>query len=389
MRYFVIAGEASGDLHAANLLRSLREREPEAEFYAYGGDLMAAAGARLLRHYKDIAYMGVVSVALHARTILRAMAQCKRQIAELRPDVVILVDYPGFNLAIAKYVKTHTRIPVFYYIAPKVWAWRESRVRLIKAYVDEVFSILPFETEYFRRRGLNVHYVGNPTADEVAEWRDKNASDTADDFARRNGLAPGKRIIALLAGSRRQEISYNLRRMCLAAQPLTRKGFQLVVAGVGDIDAELYRRNIPRGMLESGEVRIVCGQTYALLNSAASALVTSGTATLEAALFNVPQVVCYYIPMGRIVSFLRRRFLKVRYISLVNLIAGREVVRELVADGMSVAAAAGELRGITLDPGSRSRMLAGYREVEAALGTAGAPSRAAREITECLQRLGK
>lgn len=389
MRYFVIAGEASGDLHAANLLRSLREREPGAEFYAYGGDLMAAAGARLLRHYKDIAYMGVVSVALHARTILRAMAQCKRQIAELKPDVVILVDYPGFNLAIAKYVKTHTRIPVFYYIAPKVWAWRESRVKILKAYVDEVFSILPFETEYFSRRGLNVHYVGNPTADEVAEWRGENGSGTADGFIRRNNLAPGKRIIALLAGSRRQEIDYNLRKMCLAARPLAEKGFQLVLAGVGDIGEELYLRNIPRDMLERKEVRIVYGQTYALLNSAASALVTSGTATLETALFGVPQVVCYYIPMGRIVSFLRRRFLKVRYISLVNLIAGREVVRELVAGGMSVAAAAEELRGVTLDPGRRSRMLAGYREVAAALGAAGAPSRAAREITECLQRLGK
>lgn len=389
MRYFVIAGEASGDLHAANLLKSLKVREPEAEFYAYGGDLMAAAGAKLLRHYRDIAYMGVVSVLMHARTILKAMAGCKRQIAELKPDVVILVDYPGFNLTIAKYVKTHTQIPVFYYIAPKVWAWRESRVKIIKAYVDEVFSILPFETDYFRRRGLNVHYVGNPTADEVAEWRDANCNDTADDFIKRNSLTPGKKIIALLAGSRKQEIDYNLRKMCLAAQPLIEKGFQLVLAGVGDIDEELYLRNIPRDMLERKEVKIVYGQTYALLNFATSALVTSGTATLETALFNVPQVVCYYIPMGKIVSFLRRRFLKVRYISLVNLIAGHEVVKELVADGMSVSAAGEELRNITFDPESRNRMLSGYHEVSAALGTTGAPSRAAKEITDCLQSLKK
>ncbi len=386
MKYFIIAGEASGDLHAANLVRALREHDSDACFYAYGGELMEAAGAKMLRYYRDIAYMGVVSVAMHAGTILRAMARCRREILEINPDVVILVDYPGFNLAIAKYVKTKTSIPVYYYIAPKIWAWKESRIKLLKAYVDEIFSILPFETEFFRQRGVYVHYVGNPTVDEVDDYRRLHYADLPEEFAAQNGLNPARKIVAVLAGSRKQEINYNLRRMLVAARPLAKRGYQLVVAGAPNIDDNIYMRNIPASMLENGEVGIVSCKTYALLGFAASALVTSGTATLETALFKVPQVVCYYIPMGRVVSFLRKKLLKVKYISLVNLIAGREIVRELVADGMTVGNVRAELERITLDDASRAGMLEGYEDLAGILGGVGASARAAQGITACLQK---
>lgn len=386
MKYFVIAGEASGDLHAANLIRALREHDGEAEFYAYGGELMEKAGAVMLCYYRDIAYMGVVNVVLHARTILRAMTQCKRHIMDLRPDVVILVDYPGFNLAVAKYVKQNTETPVYYYIPPKIWAWRESRMKLLRRYVDEIFSILPFEAGYYSRRGVKVHYVGNPTVDEVEDFRSTHCADTFEDFATRNGLDPAKKVIALLAGSRKQEINYNLRRMCEATMPYLGKGFQLVVAGAPNIDRSVYSRNIPQNMLRNGDVKMVFGKTYSLLGFAASALVTSGTATLETALFRVPQVVCYYIPMGRIVSLLRKKLLKVKYISLVNLISGNEIVKELVADGMTVENVREELERITLCEKYRSGMLEGYEKLEETLGGTGASARAAKEITEAVQQ---
>ena len=386
MKYFVIAGEASGDLHATNLINALREHDRDARFYAYGGELMEAAGAKMLRYYRDIAYMGVVSVVMHAGTILRAMARCKKEIMKLRPDVVILVDYPGFNLAIAKYVKTKTSIPVYYYIAPKVWAWKENRIKLLRAYVDEIFSILPFEGDFFKQRGVDIHYVGNPTVDEVEDFMRVHYADSRNDFTMSNGLDPKKRIIAILAGSRKQEINYNLRRMILAAQPFTEKGFQLVVAGAPNIDYNIYMRNIPSGMMENGDVRIVSGKTYGLLQFASCALVTSGTATLETALLRVPQVVCYYIPMGGIVSFLRKILLKVRFISLVNLIAGDEIVKELVADGMTTDNVREALVKIAPGGSCRSRVLRGYEDVIRILGGSGASARAAQEMTLCLQR---
>lgn len=385
MRYFLIAGEASGDLHAANLIKGIKECDPEAEFYAYGGELMESAGATMLRYYKDIAYMGVVSVMLHLRTILGAMKRCKKEILSLSPDVVILVDYPGFNLSIAKYVKTHTQIPVYYYIAPKIWAWKENRIKLLRAYVDEIFSILPFEQDYFSKRGVEIHYVGNPTVDEVEEYRQAHAADTAEAFALKNGLDPARRIIALLAGSRKQEINYNLRLMCEAARPFVDKGFQLVVAGAPNLDNEIYSRNIPADMQRNGSVKLVYSQTYALLSFAESALVTSGTATLETAVFKVPQVVCYYIPCGKIVSLLRRCLLKVKFISLVNLIAGKEVVRELVADGMTTDRARAELEAVTLNPQEREKMMEGYARISDILGATGAADHAAKGITKCLR----
>lgn len=377
-RYFLIAGEASGDLHAANLITALRRLNPCAEFYAYGGDKMEQAGAQLLCNYHDIAYMGFVPVLLHSHVILRALRRCKRHIAELRPDVVVLVDYAGFNLKIAAFVKKHTDIPVFYYISPKIWAWREGRIKYIRRYVDEMFCILPFETEFFTQRGYKVHYVGNPTVDEIAAYKEAHA---------RDDVQPGSdgKVIALLSGSRRQEIKDNLHTMCLAAEPFTRTGYKLVVAGAPNLDADVYARHVPAAMLRGGKVEIVCGKTYDILAKASAALVTSGTATLETALFNVPQVVCYYTVAGKLVSFLRRHLLHVPYISLVNLIAGREVVKELVADGMTVENVRRELYNVTCDDGKRNAMLEGYRHMAATLGAPGAAENAAAQINLCLE----
>ena len=377
--YFLIAGEASGDLHAANLIAALRKCDAAGKFYAYGGDKMREAGAELLCNYRDIAYMGFVPVMLHFRVILRAMARCKRQISEISPDVVILVDYPGFNLSIAEYVKKHTRIPVFYYISPKIWAWRESRIKNIRRDVDEMFCILPFETDFYARHNYKVHYVGNPTVDEVDEFKRHRAATAAKP-------QQTEKTIALLAGSRKQEIKDNLQKMCIAAEPFTHKGYKIVVAAAPSLDSGEYARHIPGGMLADGSATIVSGKTYDVLAEASAALVTSGTATLETALFYVPQVVCYYTAAGRFVSFLRKHLLHVPYISLVNLIAGREVVKELVADGMTVENIRRELGYIIEDGHKRNAMLDGYRHMAKILGDPGAADNAARQMTECLKR---
>lgn len=282
MKYYLIAGEASGDLHASRLMRALKEADAEASFRFFGGDCMAAVGGERVKHYRELAYMGFVPVLLHLGTILSNMKMCKRDIVRWQPDVVILVDYPGFNLGIAKFIKARTDIPVFYYISPKIWAWKEYRIKNIKRDVDELFSILPFEVEFFENKhNYPIHYVGNPTADEVREFR--SGYDGA--------FRPyGKPIIALLAGSRRQEIKDNLPAMIKAAEPFA-NNYQLVVAGAPGIDKDYYSR-FTRGT----SADIVFGQTYPLLANSTAALVTSGTATLETALFHVPQVVCYETP---------------------------------------------------------------------------------------------
>lgn len=377
MKYYLIVGEASGDLHASHLMAALRREDPQAEFRFFGGDLMAAAGGCVpVKHYRDLAYMGFVPVLLHLRTIFANMAFCKRDIVEWQPDALILVDYPGFNLSIAKYIHAHTRIPVYYYIAPKIWAWKEYRIKNIKRDVDELFSILPFEVDFFEgKHRYPIHYVGNPTLDEVAAFR-ASYKETRQDFFERNGLQ-AKPVIALLAGSRRQEIKDNLPDMIRAASSFG--GYQLVLAGAPGVDADYYRAYIG-----DADVKVIFGQTYELLSHAEAALVTSGTATLETALFRVPQVVCYHTPIGRVIAFLKRHILKVKYISLVNLIAGREVVRELVADTMTVAQIKTELGRILNDEGWRREMLAGYDEVSKRLGEPGAPAKAARLIRSLL-----
>lgn len=377
MRYYLIVGEASGDLHASHLMAALRREDPQAEFRFFGGDLMAAAGCCApVKHYRDLAYMGFIPVLLHLRTIFANMAFCKRDIVEWQPDALILVDYPGFNLSIAKYIHARTRIPVYYYIAPKIWAWKEYRIKNIKRDVDKLFSILPFEVDFFEgKHRYPIHYVGNPTLDEVAAFR-ASYKETRQSFFERNGLQ-AKPVIALLAGSRKQEIKDNLPDMIRAASSFG--GYQLVLAGAPGIDADYYRAYIG-----DAYVKVIFGQTYELLSHADAALVTSGTATLETALFRVPQVVCYHTPIGRVIAFLKRHILKVKYISLVNLIAGREVVRELVADTMTVAQIKTELGRILNDEGWRREMLAGYDEVSKRLGEPGAPAKAARLIRSLL-----
>lgn len=380
MKYYLIAGEASGDLHASRLMQSLRRVDGEAEFRFFGGDLMSAAGGMRVRHYRDLAYMGFVPVLLHLRTIFRNMAFCKRDIIEWHPDVVILVDYPGFNLDIAKFLHAKTSIPAYYYISPKIWAWKEYRIKNIKRDVSEMFSILPFEVPFFEgKHGYKIHYVGNPTADEVSGFL-KTYTDSYDEFCSKNGLDSRRPVIALLAGSRKQEIKDNLPAMIEAASRFADK-YQLVVAGAPSISADYYARFI------SGQpVKIVYGQTYELLAHSRAAVVTSGTATLETALFNVPQVVCYETPIPKVIAFLRKHLLKVKYVSLVNLIADREVVRELVADTFSVDNIAAELSRLLPDGACRSSMIDGYAEVRRRLGDRIAPDNAAEIMVRLLKK---
>ena len=379
MKYYLIVGEASGDLHASNLMRALRREDPEAEFRFFGGDLMASVGGVCVRHYKTLAYMGFVPVLLHLRTILRNMDYCKSDIEAWNPDVLILVDYPGFNLKIAQYIKLHTQIPVFYYISPKIWAWKEYRIKNIKRDIDALFSILPFEVEFYQKHDYPVHYVGNPCVDAVAAFRE-GFSESFDEYvsAHQWGKKP---IVALLAGSRKQEIKDNLTLMMQAARSFP--DYQFVVAGAPGIEPEFYQQYI------DANTEIVFGETYRLLSHATAALVTSGTATLETALFRVPQVVCYYTAAGKLVSFLRRLVLKVPFVSLVNLIAGKEVVTELVAGDMSARSVKRELALILPGGKKRKQMLEDYGNLIQILGEAGASERAARQMLQALEAYRK
>lgn len=378
MKYYLIVGEASGDLHASHLMAALKEEDPSAEFRFFGGDLMAAVGGTMVKHYKELAYMGFIPVLFHLRTIFANMKRCKEDIRSWNPDVVILVDYPGFNLNIAKFVHSHTRIPVYYYISPKIWAWKEYRIKNIKRDVDELFSILPFEVDFFEKKHkYPIHYVGNPTVDEVTTFCAAHSKDFSA-FIRDNNLED-KPVIALLAGSRKQEIKDNLPRMLEAAA--TFPDYQMVLAGAPSISPDYYRQYIG-----DANVKIIFDQTYRLLQHSEAALVTSGTATLETALFRVPQVVCYYLACGKFVSFLRRHVLKVKYISLVNLIAGREVVKELVADTMTVENMQVELARLLFNEGCRQKMLKEYEHMARLLGPAGAPRHAAREMVKLLKK---
>ena len=378
MKYYLIVGEASGDLHASHLMAALKVEDPQAEFRFFGGDLMAAVGGTMVKHYKELAYMGFIPVLLHLRTIFANMKRCKEDIVAWQPDVVILVDYPGFNLSIAKFLRAKTHIPVYYYISPKIWAWKEYRIKNIKRDVDELFSILPFEVEFFEdKHHYPIHYVGNPTVDEVTLFR-AEYPETFDGFVRENNL-DSKPIIKVLAGSRKQEIKDNLPDMLRAASAFPE--YQLVLAGAPGISPDYYHEYIG-----DAKVKILFGQTYRLLQQAEAALVTSGTATLETALFRVPQTVCYHTPIGKVISFLRRHILTVKYISLVNLIANREVVKELVADTMTVEQARAELERILYDKDYRQRMLDGYEYMAARLGDAGAPKRAAQEMVRLLRK---
>lgn len=376
MKYFLIAGEASGDLHASNLMAALKEKDPEADFRFFGGDLMQAVGGKLLKHYREMAFMGFIPVLLNLRTILNNMKTCQEDIRQYRPDVVILIDYPGFNLKIAKFVKTVLHLPVYYYISPKIWAWKQYRIKDFRRYVDRMFCILPFETEFFRKLHYPVDYVGNPSVDSVAHYKAKQAS--LPDTFRKDASLTDKPILALLAGSRRQEIKDNLPTMLevAAAYP----DYQPVIAGAPGLEPDYYRQYIG-----NHPAQIVFGKTYELLQHSAAALVTSGTATLETSLFRVPQVVCYYVMAGRAASFIFRHFFHTKYISLVNLIAGREVVQELFGKRFSARQIHDELGRILHDEAYRREMLDGYDEVIRLLGQPGASQRTAGLIYHSLR----
>ncbi|MBQ2525030.1 MAG: lipid-A-disaccharide synthase [Prevotella sp.] len=377
MKYYLIVGEASGDLHASHLMASLRKEDAQADFRFFGGDMMSAVGGSCVKHYRELAYMGFVPVLLHLRTIFKNMSMCKQDILNWQPDVVILVDYPGFNLKIAKFVHEQTNIPVYYYISPKIWAWKEWRIKEIKRNVNELFSILPFEVPFFEEKHhYPIHYVGNPTADEVRQFKDEY-HETFEQFVTRNNLE-NKPIIALLAGSRKQEIKDNLPAMIEAVSDLS--DYQLVLAGAPSIDDDYYAKYI-----QGTRVRLVHQDTFALLSHATAALVTSGTATLETALFNVPQVVCYETPLPHLIRFCFNHIIKVKYISLVNLIADKEIVKELLADKFKVSLIKDEL--VKLLPGkpSRQKMLDEYQEVRRALGDSVAPDNAARLMVQLLR----
>ena len=379
MKYYLIVGEASGDLHASRLMRSLKKYDELAEFRFFGGDLMAAEGGTRVKHYKELAYMGFVPVLLHLGTIFSNMKRCKEDIVAWKPDVVILVDYPGFNLNIAKFLKKNTLIPVYYYISPKIWAWKEWRIKSIKRDVSEMFSILPFEVPFYEQKHkYPVHYVGNPTAQEVAEFR-AGYHQMHEEFCRENNLDSRKPIVALLAGSRLQEIKDNLPAMIEVAERF--EDYQMVLAGAPSIEDEYYDK-----FLEGSPVRVVKNKTYQLLSHTTAALVTSGTATLETALFNVPQVVCYETPLPKLIRFAFNHVLKVDYISLVNLVANKEVVPEMFADKFTIDGIANELYKIMPGQPARERMLAEYQEVLRELGSKVAPDEAASIMVDLLRK---
>lgn len=374
MKYFLIAGEPSGDLHGANLIKGLRKADPAAEFRFWGGDLMAAAGGvqNLRKHYRETSFFGVVQVLRNLGTIRRQMRECREEVAAWQPDVLILVDYPGFNMKMARWA--HARgIRTFYYIAPKVWASREGRIRALRRDVDRLFVIFPFECDYFPRHGIEPLFEGNPLVDALEARR--AALPTPEEFRRRNGLDP-RPIIALLAGSRRSEIRKNLPLMARLAQRF--EGWQFVVAGVPWLDRALYEE----AAAGSG-IRYVCDQTYEVLLAAEAAVVTSGTATLETALLGTPEVVVYRLPA---IEY-RCMPLVVRcpWISLVNLNLGRESVAEVLQSGLDTTRAERELRAILPGGEKRERMLADFRELRTVIGGPGASDRVAARMVALLR----
>ncbi len=372
MKYFIIAGEASGDLHASNLMAALKRQDEQADFCFLGGDLMQAQGGKMVRHYKEMAYMGFIPVILHARSILKNMKDCKQAIKDYQPDILILVDYPSFNLKMAEYTKKNVKkTSVFYYISPKLWAWKEYRLKSIKKYVDRVYSILPFEVDWYRERGYEVDYVGNPCVDAVRGYRQKYA--TRKDFLGNIGLED-KPIMALLAGSRMQEIDSSLPVMLETAAKYG--DYQVVVAGAPSIEHSVYDR-----YLKGYNAKVVYGETYELLIHSELAIVTSGTATLETALMRVPQVVVYKMGGGKLVHKFFEKILNVKYISLVNLITNRRLVTELVVEEVTVERVTEEVEKLR-NAEYRNNVLQGYDELIKTLGEEPVSKKAARMMLQ-------
>lgn len=373
MKYFIIAGEQSGDLHGSNLVRELLIADKEAEIVCWGGDMMESAGAKLLMHYKKTAFMGFVVVLKNLRTIGRNLILCKQQIKEFNPDVIILIDYPGFNLRIAEFASKRG-FRVFYYISPKLWAWNEKRVEKIKRFVDKMYIIFPFETSFYQKYGIDVEYRGNPLVDETE--RKLSAMSSAEEL--RKAISPdGKPVIAVLAGSRRHEVESMLPQMIKVVRDFPE--YQFVLAGVKNLSDELYLR-----IIGNEPLKLIKEKTYEILHISEAALVASGTATLETALFNVPQVVCYKADFLSMLIALM--LIKVKFISLVNLIMDSEVVKELLGYKLNRKNIARELRSALPGGEKREKMLSDYILLKQKLGPSGASSRVAADMVKLLKK---
>lgn len=374
MKYYIIAGEASGDLHGSNLMKAILRSDPQAEIRFWGGDLMQAVGGTMVKHIRELAFMGFVEVVANLRTVLKNIALCKKDISDFRPDAVIFIDYPGFNLKIAEY--THTQgFKNFYYISPQVWAWKKGRIKTMRKVLDKMYVILPFEKPFYDRYNAeNVEFVGHPLLDAVAEF-EKNTQ-LADDFRSRNSLDE-RPIVALMPGSRKMELRKMMPDMChLAAQ---HPEYQFVIAGMKLLGNQMYTPYI-----HSDNVSIVYDQTYPLLQASFAGVITSGTATLEGALFNLPLVVCY--KANPITVFIAKRFAKVNYISLVNLIADKPVVKELIQNDLNINSLETEFHKITVDEDYRRNLFKEYDSIKKMLGGEGASQRAVNSILETLKK---
>jgi lipid-A-disaccharide synthase len=371
MKYFIVAGEQSGDLHGSNLVRELFASDRNADIVCWGGDLMESAGARLLKHYRDTAFMGFVVVLKNLRKIFNNIKLCRQQITDFKPDVIILIDYPGFNLRIAEFAH-EKNYKVFYYISPKFWAWNEGRVEKVKKYVDRMYIIFPFETSFYKKYGIDVEYRGNPLVDET----ERRLALMKDQHEIRKELSLDERpVVALLAGSRKHEVDAILPQMCKVVKDFP--GYQFVLAGVKNLPEDLYLK-----IIGNEKVKLVKDKTYEILKISEAALVTSGTATLETALLNVPQVVCY---KGDFFSMLIAIIvIKVRYISLVNLIMDSEVVKEILGYSLNKKNLISNLKPILEGGDQRQRMLDDYSKLKQVLGPAGASSRVARDMVSTL-----
>lgn len=372
MKYYIIAGEASGDLHGANLIKNLQKLDPDSQFRVWGGDKMEAAGGELVKHYKNHAFMGIVPVIKNLSTIRQNLNYVVEDIRSFLPDALILIDYSGFNLRVAKRVRS-IGFRIFYYISPQVWAWRQNRVHAIKKLTDKVFTILPFEKEFYRKYGIDVEYVGHPLLDSIKEFRD-GFTISDEEFRVKNKLS-SKPIVALIPGSRKQELLAQLPVMLATIRNFT--DCQFVIAGMNSIKPEIYEQ-----CTKGYEVSLILDQTYELLSFSKAAIVTSGTATLEAALFNIPEIVCYRA--GTLSYLLVKNLVKIQFISMVNLIMGRLIVKELVQNDLTVDKVTEELRLLLTDQSYHKKMMDGYAELKNKLGGSGASHRAAQGMYNLL-----
>jgi len=373
MKYYAIAGEASGDLHASNLIKEINLIDREAQFRGFGGELMEQAGMTVLKHYRDMAFMGLVPVIMNIRTIKKNFDFCEQDILAFQPDVLILIDYPGFNLRVAEFAKKHG-IRTFYYISPKVWAWKEKRVHKVIAYVDELFTILPFETEFYKKYNFKVNYVGNPLLDAILE---KKTEPDFNKFRTENNLTE-KPVLAILPGSRKGEISVLLPTMIESVAHFPE--YQCIIAGAPNLGIEYYQP-----FMNGSRIPVIWGKTYEILIHSRAAIVSSGTATLETAILNIPQVVVYRMTPAWLFNFLKYFFLKTKFVSLVNIILGREAVTELIQWDFTLKKVVGELKLIIENSDHEQRMLNDYKEMMIKLGEPGASKRAAVMMVDKLK----